>query len=1038
MIAKNIKNAVDIQKNGKRVLNVIKNGEVVYYYIPDSYVELEYIEGTKNAYINTGIKLDIGYKLHHHLEVTETNPGGGNGGFYGTAASVTSGVSVDDKGYFLYYSGDALTQGIRTYNDTINNNYSAQQYPFYINGYGNISFNSIADWTYNKDKSWLHHFNHRIFNAKNVCIFNAIPVRRLGDAICGLFDTINQKFYPSETQVQFKGGPIKMVDKENIYAQADTVPNYSKNSNYHRSRRSFIVNATNAGNSKNSRYVYPVLEDSKVKTGGYDAEPHLPYTAMTGLNEEYTNFYRHLYGENTVTATYLQNINPNWNILKSPSVTANDYEINNQNLYFSNKSNIEVVLTGNKKGNANNLSISKDNIDKIIHLPYLEYTSKEKRFINIGSFELTADTTVYCSFIPTKDNASYGLAYVFCGIINDSNDKSFGLSYSHSSSQPYRVRFLPGNGNISYIYDSDTSLVGQPMIIRCNYNDGFSFNNDSRKKSSIVWINDTISDLYIGNSASNNLAWSGGKIYYIRFERKNNLYRHYIPAIMILKDGTYHYGFFESVEQIMYEADPTTKMPYEADSKNEDIRTSIFNINGNKESIDWRVEANEYAYGIQWQATVEGTASPTRIGNLEYHKSLPIQSAMKGCIWNRTDGIKYYLDENDWSKKADGTASVLTGEDGDIMVRVPKFYGRCVVDGTNREVWISPYRISSDWIEIPEMVIAAYKGILVDNKWRSIISNAYGNNGKANAKGEAYWTQSAVGQSRTNYSRANMRIACRNNGMELLNYEYYKWILYWLPVIEYNCFNSQANAIVNADGTPLLDTNGYHQGMFGAGITNCSANSWSNFKNGYFSMIPLGFGISDILNKRSVAPVPDTYNNWHKGNTTWIRNITNATLLNNSNSGTNTVFSYRGLFQTFGETWNNLDGIVCRGTGVYTTTDPSKYVNLDAHSGRDYDWVNNGGLIQIGTRLTSNGYGGIHYANNANQNIEIFPSALGGSAIDGIYDSYYQANASNVDYTLLLGGGASGGASAGLVYFSSHQSGAFAAAHVGGRSYQLL
>ncbi|MBO6233217.1 MAG: hypothetical protein J6N78_04075, partial [Clostridia bacterium] len=64
-----------------------------------------------------------------------------------------------------------------------------------------------------------------------------------------------------------------------------------------------------------------------------------------------------------------------------------------------------------------------------------------------------------------------------------------------------------------------------------------------------------------------------------------------------------------------------------------------------------------YAYGIQWQATALGTASPTRIGNLDLHASLPIQSGMKGCIWNRTDGIKYYLDENDWSKKADGTDS---------------------------------------------------------------------------------------------------------------------------------------------------------------------------------------------------------------------------------------------------------------------------------------------------------------------------------------------------------------------------------------------
>ena len=495
-----------------------------------------------------------------------------------------------------------------------------------------------------------------------------------------------------------------------------------------------------------------------------------------------------------------------------------------------------------------------------------------------------------------------------------------------------------------------------------------------------------------------------------------------------------------------------TQAEYEANADNQKgifLTPDYLYVKGVPFTVDEEKTANKLAYGIQWQATALGTASPTRIGNLDLHASLPIQSGMKGCIWNRTDGIKYYLDENDWSKKADGTDSVLTGADGDIMVRVPKFYGRCVVDGTTREVWISQYKISSAWIEIPEMVIAAYKGILIDNKWRSIIAlNNYGN-GSADgsaaqaAANETHWTKSSLGQSKSNISRADMRTACRNNGTELLCYEYYKWILYWLPVIEYNCFNSQADAIVNADGTPLLDANGYHQGMFGSGITNVNSTQWTNYKTGYYSMLPLGFGISNILSNRETLPVPSTYDNWHKGNTTWIRNITDGVLLNSSSTKNNTIVSYRGIFQPFGEIWQNLDGIVCRSTNVFTTTDPDKYANLDEHDNTSYNWITSGGLTLAGNRLTTVGYGAVHYSNETNQNIELFPSALGSVDIGpngtyGTYDYYSEANSTNSDYKVVVGGSANRWVYAGLAYFASSTVVATASTDVGGRAYQLL
>lgn len=62
---------------------------------------------------------------------------------------------------------------------------------------------------------------------------------------------------------------------------------------------------------------------------------------------------------------------------------------------------------------------------------------------------------------------------------------------------------------------------------------------------------------------------------------------------------------------------------------------------------------NLLAYGVEWDST---NSSPvlTRIGNMSLHKSLPIQSALRGCVC-QGKRIMYYLDPNDWSKKADGT-----------------------------------------------------------------------------------------------------------------------------------------------------------------------------------------------------------------------------------------------------------------------------------------------------------------------------------------------------------------------------------------------
>ena len=64
-------------------------------------------------------------------------------------------------------------------------------------------------------------------------------------------------------------------------------------------------------------------------------------------------------------------------------------------------------------------------------------------------------------------------------------------------------------------------------------------------------------------------------------------------------------------------------------------------------SVDFNF-LDQVSYGIEWDITVADSAC-TRIGNMSMHRTLPIQSAFKGCV-AKGNKIQYYLDPNDWSK----------------------------------------------------------------------------------------------------------------------------------------------------------------------------------------------------------------------------------------------------------------------------------------------------------------------------------------------------------------------------------------------------
>lgn len=75
---------------------------------------------------------------------------------------------------------------------------------------------------------------------------------------------------------------------------------------------------------------------------------------------------------------------------------------------------------------------------------------------------------------------------------------------------------------------------------------------------------------------------------------------------------------------------------------------NVIKIQDKGGSVLWS-NLDHYTYGVSWQPN-DPSPICKRVGNLELHKTLPIQNGMRGCIAQMKDGAKimYYLNEDDW------------------------------------------------------------------------------------------------------------------------------------------------------------------------------------------------------------------------------------------------------------------------------------------------------------------------------------------------------------------------------------------------------
>ena len=92
----------------------------------------------------------------------------------------------------------------------------------------------------------------------------------------------------------------------------------------------------------------------------------------------------------------------------------------------------------------------------------------------------------------------------------------------------------------------------------------------------------------------------------------------------------------------------------------------VTKIEDNEGRVLWSalLDPNKYAYGIRWDHTVpesQATTACERIGNLELHKTLPIQSKFATCIHQGTN-IKYWCDPNDSRFRKDNIGFRIVNE----------------------------------------------------------------------------------------------------------------------------------------------------------------------------------------------------------------------------------------------------------------------------------------------------------------------------------------------------------------------------------------
>lgn len=404
-------------------------------------------------------------------------------------------------------------------------------------------------------------------------------------------------------------------------------------------------------------------------------------------------------------------------------------------------------------------------------------------------------------------------------------------------------------------------------------------------------------------------------------------------------------------------------------------------------------DAPEDWYGVSWSET-SSNPDCTRIGNMDMHRSLPIQSMMKPFV---ITNYRHQSPENilpiddNFSKSFYSTESntqweVVFSLDTDIMIRIPEFWytDEYVPSSKTHNLKICPHA-KPGWYHHKEAYVGAYE-----------LCETSPSSGKVcSAKGLI----PLVGR-----TREVLRKAVRGSGFDgeakwnLYTYEEHRAICH-LFLVEYATRNSQK--AVNTELTP----EGFRQGGLGSGCTTGTATingaqTWSFIPTG--SSDSLGSGSGEVT----------------------------VTIQQTDSSGSNTSTitrkcnRYRGIENPFGHIWKHTDDVISvYGNGHrtwYKSVKPNQFATNKNTSYKPF----------CASTMVSSGY---KTEIKATPTCDFFAISVSGGSETTYWCDYNWNNTDTSEHCLLIGGLSADGGGAGLFYLHSADGVGLSGAAVGSR-----
>lgn len=241
---------------------------------------------------------------------------------------------------------------------------------------------------------------------------------------------------------------------------------------------------------------------------------------------------------------------------------------------------------------------------------------------------------------------------------------------------------------------------------------------------------------------------------------------------------------------------------------------------------------NRTWYGVT-RALTQQSPDLTRIGQAEYHRSLPLHEAVRPCIVNSDGSINYWLDKNDITRKENGSPSDLTGKDGQVCVCFPATYsilhGIGVASGGNKDttaVGFAPFSIDGDIAKFfPSFIVSM--DYVTNNKQLNRLEAVFNYT-------QNYAGSSGAGTPICGLTSSEMITKSKALGANWLPSFYYaEQIVTAFMTIEFATYNLKKP--INRQKTP----EGFTQGGLGTGAANWTSEQWA-FYNGRTPVIRMG------------------------------------------------------------------------------------------------------------------------------------------------------------------------------------------------------